>query len=312
MRLHGSLLQSAAVPISFLPTRGFLQVGDARCPVRWEPDSTHRKPWKQQRFVFYDYEGSPAAKKLLQDRKRQESLAQQLDTCIAGLQDSTVLLEQLLRGGNPEELSPAPSEQQKLEGNWRGIVEVQSVPPGHRAFNTATAAVAESQQMQAVYAKQRFAAGQLVGMYLGYVYDVAEVDKRQMFKTAQDEAYFLYQCDFTAKPPKGAKAYGSIGSSDTGISSAPRQFIIDATCCLEDNPLPHMLDYRAFQRDGAGKLRHPLAEDVGRSFAGGANCMLLPLSDNESGKVYCAVMALRVIQAGQELCTDYGAAYWQV
>jgi SET domain-containing protein len=46
--------------------------------------------------------------------------------------------------------------------------------------------------------------------------------------------------------------------------------------------------------------------------AGGANAMLLPFSDNSSGKVYCAVIALRDIAAQEEVCLDYGNAYWEV
>jgi SET domain-containing protein len=44
----------------------------------------------------------------------------------------------------------------------------------------------------------------------------------------------------------------------------------------------------------------------------GQNAMLLPFSDNSSGKVYCGVVALRDVQPGEELCIDYGVAYWQV
>jgi hypothetical protein len=153
-----------------------------------------------------------------------------------------------------------------------------------------------------------------------------------MFQSAADRDSYRYQYSFEITAPQGASrqavrsSTGSSGgeganhcSGDENTTSQQQQqqqtkrFLIDATCCLEGNPLAHMLDYREFARDrSSGRLALPLTEQHGSSVAWGPNALLLPLSDNSSGKVYCAVIALRSIAAGEEVCIDYGKAYWDV
>jgi SET domain-containing protein len=43
------------------------------------------------------------------------------------------------------------------------------------------------------------------------------------------------------------------------------------------------------------------------------NAALLPVSDNTTGKVYVAVVALRdiAVASGEDICIDYGLAYWR-
>jgi hypothetical protein len=174
-------------------------------------------------------------------------------------------------------------------------------------------------------------------MYLGYVFDSAKINKRGMFKSAADREYYRYQYTFAVEPPVGAErqpvqnagSNANTNGSDTSDTPGPMQqqrqqqqqqqqqqmkrYLIDATCCLEGNPLAHMLDHRAFVRDSSsGRLAIPLREQRSRSVPGGANAMLLPLSDNSSGRVYCAVVALPRCAADEEVCIDYGDAYWEV
>jgi hypothetical protein len=40
----------------------------------------------------------------------------------------------------------------------------------------------------------------------------------------------------------------------TAAFQRSNEYIIDATCCLEGNPLAHMLDYRAVKLGSSGKL----------------------------------------------------------
>jgi hypothetical protein len=68
-----------------------------------------------------------------------------------------------------------------------------------------------------------------------------------------------------------------------------------------------MLDYCGFSQPG-------WQEQPALSVPTGPNAALLPFSDNDSGKVYVAVVALRDITAGsgEDICIDYGESYWEV
>jgi hypothetical protein len=134
-----------------------------------------------------------------------------------------------------------------------------------------------------------------------------------MFQSAADCAYFIYQHDFSVAAPAGTRRQlpSEYSSSSSSGHQEVSDFVIDATCCLQSNPLAHLLDYRAVQLD-SGRLAYPLKFSQRHSVADGPNAMLVPLSDNNTGKVYCAVIALQDFQPGEELCIDYGVACWQV
>jgi hypothetical protein len=279
--------------------------------------------------VLYEYERVPAARQLLSQPEALQALQQQLSDCISCLQDDDVAdLDALLHGQQQQQQQDMSAAAEYA--HWRDMVELRPVTKGHRAYDPAAAAAAGVQQqhaaaqLQAVYARTTFKPGQLLGMYMGYVFDSDETRKRHMFQSPADLDYYRYQYSFAVAPPKGAERQpvqpGSSSSSSSSDNQSgcqqqqqTRRFLIDATCCLEGNPLAHMLDYRAFARDSSsGRLALPLTEQHSSSIAGGPNALLLPLSDNSSGKVYCAVVALRGIAAGEEVCIDYGADYWEV
>jgi hypothetical protein len=283
--------------------------------------------------VFYEYSEVPASKQLLGQPAVLQALQQRLAACVSSLQDEEVpSVQQLLQGSSSSAMQgnccltqQQHQRDETADGSavWRNQVELRSLPAGHRAYNAAAAAAGNPQPL-AVYACSGFEPGQLIGMYLAYVFDSKQAQQQGMFQSAADRAYFRYQFDFAVKAPAGAerqplqgsgRSRGSSSGSGRGRDSGQQQtshFLIDATCCLEGNPLAHMLDYRAFARDPSGQLAQQFAEDAGRSVAGSGNAMLLPFSDNSSGKVYCAVIALRCIAAGEQVCIDYGAAYWEV
>jgi SET domain-containing protein len=53
--------------------------------------------------------------------------------------------------------------------------------------------------------------------------------------------------------------------------------------------------------------------DQQRAVQEGPNAALVPVSDNSTGKVYVAVVALRSITAAsqEDICIDYGPTYWR-
>jgi hypothetical protein len=53
--------------------------------------------------------------------------------------------------------------------------------------------------------------------------------------------------------------------------------------------------------------------DEQRSVQKGPNAVLLPVSDNTTGKVYVAVVALPniTVASGEDVCIDYGLPYWR-
>jgi hypothetical protein len=82
-------------------------------------------------------------------------------------------------------------------------------------------------------------------------------------------------------------------------------FVVDASTCQDGNPLAHMLCCRALAADWPRGMF-----DEQRSVE--PNAVLLPVSDNTTGKVYVAVVALRniTVASGEDICIDYGLAYW--
>jgi hypothetical protein len=295
--------------------------------------------------VLYEYEKVQQARQLLSQPAVLQALQQQLADCISSLQDEEILdIDSLLCGDNAQTQQQQQQQQQGTTAakDWRSLVALQPVASGHRAFNPAAAQ--QQQQLLSVHARDAIQPGQLLGMYLGYVFD-SKVDKRRMFKSAADREHYRYQYNFAVEPPRGAQQQpaqncssiantnGSDCSNTPGLKQQQQQqqqrqqqqqqrqqqqqqtkhFLIDATCCLEGNSLAHMLDYQAFDRDSrSGRLAVPLAEQHSSNVPDGPNAMQLPLSDNSSGRVYCAVMALRGIAANEEVCIDYGGAYWEV
>jgi hypothetical protein len=271
----------------------------------WQPKRRIRQPWQQRRFVLYEYKRVQQARQVLAQPAVLQALLQQLANCISSLQDEEIAdIDSLLRSSSSQQQQQQNATAAK---DWRSLVAVQPVTEGHRAYD---AAAAQQRQLLAVHARVAFQPGQLLGLYLGHVFDSDEVERRGMFNSAADRERHRYQYTFAVKAPVGAERqpmHSSSSSNNTNTTGAddsntpgPKQqqqqqqtthFLIDATCCLEGNPLAHMLDYRAFERDSSsGRLAIPLAEQRSSSVAGGPNAMLLPLSDN-SGKVYCAVMA---------------------
>jgi hypothetical protein len=69
-----------------------------------------------------------------------------------------------------------------------------------------------------------------------------------------------------------------------------------------------MLDYRALAADWPRGMF-----DEQRSVQGGPNAALLPISNNTTGKVYVAVVALRdiTVVSGEDVCIDYQLPYWR-
>jgi hypothetical protein len=72
--------------------------------------------------------------------------------------------------------------------------------------------------------------------------------------------------------------------------------------CLEGNPMAHVLDCRAFSEGW----------QVDKQRSSKPNAMLLPFSDNSTGRVYVAVVALQdiTVASREDICFNYGDAYW--
>jgi hypothetical protein len=101
-----------------------------------------------------------------------------------------------------------------------------------------------------------------------------------------------------------AAAVGQQGEQQQGFVT---QFCVDASSCLDGNPLAHMLDYRALAADWPRGMF-----DDERSL-NEPNAVLLPVSDNTTGKVYVAVVALRdiIVASGEDVSIDYELQYWR-
>jgi hypothetical protein len=250
-------------------------VGDGRSIVIWQQPTAagRRRPQPPlPRFQLYDYELVAGAKKLIKQPQVLEALEQQLANCISSLQDEEVTLEQhtsnqQATSSHAQAAAAAAAAAAAPALSWRAGVERRPVPEGHRAFSH-VADMSGQQQMQAVFARRAFPAGGLIGMYLGYVYGSLEVAVRRMFQSAADLSYFIYQHEFEVAAPAGAYRQQD-NSSSSSRGREVNDFIIDATCCLEGNPLAHMLDYRAVQLSSSGRLAYPLRFLEGRSIADG-------------------------------------------
>ena len=97
----------------------------------------------------------------------------------------------------------------------------------------------------------------------------------------------------------GAKRINSPSKSDQG---EPDRLTVDASCCLEGNPLVELLHYKALTKDYRTKHNGNHAKH---------NACLVAFSDNTTGKVFVAVIALRDIAVDEEIAIDYGASsYW--
>lgn len=77
---------------------------------------------------------------------------------------------------------------------------------------------------------------------------------------------------------------------------------VDASQCLEGNPLAHLLDGRAFKQGPGWRVDKKRSEKP--------NATLLPFCDNTTGRVYVVVLTLRAISVSEDVCIDYGEAYW--
>jgi hypothetical protein len=87
-----------------------------------------------------------------------------------------------------------------------------------------------------------------------------------------------------------------------------RSFVVDSSSCQDGNPLAQLLCHRALAANWPCGMF-----DEKRSVEGGPNAVLLPVSDNTTGKVYVAVVALRdiTVASGEDICVDYGLQYWR-
>lgn len=86
--------------------------------------------------------------------------------------------------------------------------------------------------------------------------------------------FHRFQHNFSVSGSRG-RGQTRVGASKTAASLS--HFLVDASPCLEGNPLAHMLDYRAFSQGWQ--------EDAARSVAGGANACFCHLVT--TGQVAC-------------------------
>jgi hypothetical protein len=156
----------------------------------------------------------------------------------------------------------------------------------------------------------------------GFVLDDARYDTDV---PAAVREFHRYQFNFGVSNSLGK------GMSRQGKRPRVTNFLVDASCCLEGNPLAQTLDYRAFKdgwqvdgdsssgesssRDGSSGDSSSDEDGVEEDSSSKANAMLLPFSDNDTGRVYVAVLTLRdvTVAAGEDMCIDYGDEnYWNV
>ena len=77
---------------------------------------------------------------------------------------------------------------------------------------------------------------------------------------------------------------------------------MDASCCLEGNPLAELLHYKALTKDYRAKHNGNYAK---------CNACLVSFTDTTTGEVFVAVIALRDIAVDEEISIDYGtSSYW--
>ena len=113
---------------------------------------------------------------------------------------------------------------------------------------------------------------------------------------------------------QGAAAAAAAAVQQGAAATAQQQegfvqsFVVDSSSCQGGNPLAHLLCYRALAADWPCGMF-----DEQCSVQGGPNAVLLPVSDNTTGKVYVAVVALRgiTVASGEDVCIDYGLPYWR-
>ena len=118
----------------------------------------------------------------------------------------------------------------------------------------------------------------------------------------------LQPMEGAAAPPPPAAAAGQEGEQQE--SAFVETYVVDAGPCLNGNPLAHMLCCRGLAADWPVGLFDQQPAERGVK----PNAALLPVSDNTTGKVYVAVVALGdiTVAAGEpeDICIDYGLAYW--
>ena len=260
---------------------GYIRVGGHRASCQWSLPSGTALP------SLIPYTEEPTLQKLWNSSL---SLQAQLEVYIKELRDED------LGSGQAEDTLDQTSAQQKLPGqesqlSWPAGLKLERVQEGHRAYNPSLQHDQHDQQMQAVSAAKAFKRGDPLGMYLGYVLTEEDADE-VLDGTVADRMFHKYQFNFQLNPPVPGAKLEQVSSSTSSSSSSSRTFVVDASCCLEGNPLAHMLDYRALRADFSVNPRKR---------GGRVNAAFVPFSDNRTGQLYVTVVALADIKEQEEV-----------